>query len=91
MVRRRIEVVTSDHDTSHLQLIGKCEEWMKALPSESVDVCFADPPYLLNNARQRLHSGKLIRDDGMAWDKIDHALWIEQVARVLRTGVTFFC
>lgn len=91
MVRRRIEAIAGDHNTSHLQLIGDCVSWMRALPEASVDVVFADPPYLLKNARQRLHGGKLVRDEGMSWDKIDHATWIPEVVRVLRPGGTFFC
>lgn len=90
MVRRRIEATPGER-TSHLQLIGDCVSWMQALPDESIDVVFADPPYVLNNARQRLHSGKLVRDDGMSWDEIDHEGWITEVSRVLRPGGTFFC
>lgn len=90
MVRRRVEAIAGDDNTSHLQLIGRCEDWMKAIPSDSIDVVFADPPYVLRNGRQRLRSGKLVHERGMSWDRIDHAMWIAQVARVLRHGGTAF-
>lgn len=63
---------------------------MQSLPDESVDLVFADPPYVLNNARQRLRSGELITDAEMSWDEIDHAAWITEAARVLRPGGTMY-
>lgn len=83
--------VFSDNQSSHIQLIGDCTSWMKTLPAESIDVVFADPPYLLRNKRQRMRGGKLVTDPGMSWDRIDHWQWIQQVARLLRPGGTFFC
>ena len=63
---------------------------MRALPEESIDVCFADPPYVLNNNKQRLRSGRLVIEEEMSWDRIDHEKWIPEVVRVLKPGGTFF-
>jgi site-specific DNA-methyltransferase (adenine-specific) len=64
---------------------GDCIEWLKSLPSESVDMIFADPPYNIKKAE---------------WDTFESQeeyikfsiQWIEQAARVLKpTGTLFIC
>ena len=51
---------------------GDCIENLKKIPSESVDLIFADPPYFMQT------EGELLRTDGTkfqgvedAWDKFD--------------------
>ncbi len=65
--------------------LGDSLEWLKALPDESVDLVFADPPYNIKKAD---------------WDKFESQeeyinfsmVWIEQAARILkRTGTLFIC
>ena len=64
---------------------GNSIEWLKSLPSESVDVIFADPPYNIKKAD---------------WDNFDSQeeyinfsmQWIEQAARILKlSGTLFVC
>jgi site-specific DNA-methyltransferase (adenine-specific) len=64
---------------------GDSIEWLKSLPSESVDMIFADPPYNIKKAD---------------WDTFESQeeyinfsmRWIEQSARVLKpTGTLFVC
>jgi site-specific DNA-methyltransferase (adenine-specific) len=64
---------------------GDSIEWLKSLPSESVDMIFADPPYNIKKA---------------GWDTFESQeeyikfsmSWIEQSARVLKsTGTLFVC
>jgi site-specific DNA-methyltransferase (adenine-specific) len=64
---------------------GDSIEWLKSLPSESVDMIFADPPYNIKKAD---------------WDTFESQeeyikfsmSWIEQSARVLKpTGTLFVC
>jgi site-specific DNA-methyltransferase (adenine-specific) len=62
---------------------GDCLEVLRALPSESVDLAFADPPYNLEKAYA---SGKddRARDEYLGWC---HA-WLTEYARVVRPGGT---
>lgn len=64
---------------------GDSIAWLKSLPSESVDMVFADPPYNIKKAD---------------WDNFESQeeyikfsmRWIEQAARVLKpTGTLFVC
>lgn len=64
---------------------GDAIEWLKTLPSESVDLVFADPPYNIKKAE---------------WDTFESQQayvnwslqWIEQIARILKpTGTFYIC
>jgi site-specific DNA-methyltransferase (adenine-specific) len=64
---------------------GDAIEWLKSLPSGTVDLVFADPPYNIKKA---------------SWDEFESMqayidwsrLWIEQAARVLKpTGTLYIC
>ncbi len=72
------------HPNGNLWL-GDSREWLKQLPSESVDMIFADPPYNIK------------KDD---WDNFESQEayiqwsmeWIEEAARVLKpTGTLYIC
>ncbi len=72
------------HDNGQLWL-GDAIEWLKTLPSESIDLVFSDPPYNLKKAE---------------WDTFESQRsyvewsmqWIEQVARILKpTGTFYIC
>jgi len=65
--------------------VGDAVAWLSSLPSESVDVVFADPPYNIKKAE---------------WDTFESQQayvewslqWIEQAARVLKpTGTLYIC
>ncbi|OGO35866.1 MAG: restriction endonuclease subunit M, partial [Chloroflexi bacterium RBG_16_56_8] len=65
--------------------VGDAIAWLRSLPSESVDLVFADPPYNINKAE---------------WDSFESQQeyvnwsleWIEQAARVLKpTGTLYIC
>ncbi|MBE9012639.1 site-specific DNA-methyltransferase [Pseudanabaenaceae cyanobacterium LEGE 13415] len=73
-----------DHDNGQLWL-GDALEWLKSLPSDSIDLVFSDPPYNLKKAE---------------WDTFESQRsyvewsmqWIEQVARILKpTGTFYIC
>ncbi|MBD2429630.1 MULTISPECIES: DNA-methyltransferase [Fischerella] len=64
---------------------GDSIQWLKNLPSESVDLVFADPPYNIKKA---------------AWDSFESQaayvnwslIWIEEVSRILKsTGSLYIC
>lgn len=74
-------------------LLGDCMERMNALPAESVDLIFADPPYNLQ-LQNDLHRPNMTRVDAVtdAWDQFDsfaayddftHA-WLGACQRILK-------
>jgi modification methylase len=80
-------------------LLGDCVESLKALPSSSVDLVFADPPYNLQLA------GQLTRPDHSVVDAVDDAwdqfesfavydaftrAWLSECRRVLKPNGTLF-
>jgi modification methylase len=74
-------------------LVGDCIEELRKLPSESVDLVFADPPYNLQLAAELLRPNNT-RVDGVddAWDKFssfaayDHfcRAWLAECRRILK-------
>jgi len=64
---------------------GDSIAWLKSLPSDSVDMVFADPPYNIKKADwDNFESQEAYIEFSMQW--------IEQVARVLKsTGTLFVC
>jgi site-specific DNA-methyltransferase (adenine-specific) len=65
----RLEPVFHDpkHDIRIYQ--GDCLDVMAALPEESVDLIFADPPYFLSNDGITCHAGKMVSVNKGEWDK----------------------
>ncbi len=65
---------------------------LDALPAESVDLIFADPPYGLSNGGFSCHAGRRVCVDKGAWDKslgveagfAFHEQWIAACRRVLK-------
>src|SRR5215467_1007355 len=54
----------------HLRLYqGDCVEILAAIPENSVDLIFADPPYFLSNGGITCHAGKMVSVDKGDWDK----------------------
>jgi site-specific DNA-methyltransferase (adenine-specific) len=65
--------------------VGDAMIWLKSLPSVSVDLVFADPPYNIKKAEWDTFESQQAYVD---WS----LLWIEQVARVLKpTGTLYIC
>ena len=71
---------------------GDCVERLAALPPESVDLVFADPPYFLSNGGFTCQSGRRAPVGKGSWDASrgfaeDHRFtraWIEACGRVLK-------
>lgn len=65
---------------------------LNKLPSESIDLIFADPPYGLSNGGSTCHAGKRVSVNKGAWDKSRglendfefHSAWLEACRRVLK-------
>ncbi len=77
---------------------GDCLAALDRLPPASVDLCFADPPYMLSNGGTTCQSGKRVSVDKGAWDASrgvagDHAFqteWLKAVRRVLKPSGTLW-
>jgi len=75
-----------------------CLDVLSGLPENSVDMVFADPPYLLSNGGFSVHSGRRVSVNKGAWDKSNglkndfefHLEWIKAVKRVLKPSGTIW-
>lgn len=73
---------------------GDAIEILNAMPEESIDLIFADPPYNLSNGGFTCHAGKRVSVNKGNWDKSKgieedfqfHYNWIEACRRVLKPG-----
>lgn len=78
--------------------LGDCLEVLEAMPSESVDMVFADPPYNLSNGGFSVHSGKRVSVNKGKWDVSKsfeddydfHQKWIGACKRILKPNGTLW-
>lgn len=78
--------------------LGDCSRLMREMPVESVDMIFADPPYMLSNGGITVYAGKMVSVNKGEWDAsrgVDddfafHLDWIEQCRRVLKPNGTIW-
>ena len=65
--------------------LGDSLRWLKGIPSSSVDMIFADPPYSIGKADWDCFSS---HENYLAWCEE----WVEQAARILKpTGTCYIC
>jgi site-specific DNA-methyltransferase (adenine-specific) len=65
--------------------VGDAIAWLRSLPSESVDLIFADPPYNIKKAEWDTFESQ---EEYVKWS----IKWIEQAARLLKpTGTLYVC
>ena len=77
---------------------GDCIEILNRATSESIDMIFADPPYMLSNGGITCQSGKVVSVNKGKWDKskgLDedfefHQKWINACKRVLKPNGTIW-
>ncbi|MDF1564393.1 MAG: site-specific DNA-methyltransferase [Deltaproteobacteria bacterium] len=77
-------------------LQGDSLELLRSLPSRTVDLCFADPPYNLSNGGTTCQAGKRVSVDKGRWDVSHgvqsdhefHTTWLREVQRVLKPSGT---
>ena len=82
------------HDPRHhiKIFLGDCLEILAAVPENSVDLVFADPPYFLSNGGITCHAGRMVSVNKGDWDKsrgadANHAFntaWLAAAQRVLK-------
>ncbi len=87
-------------DEKHsLQLFhGDCLQLLPRFPENSIDVIFADPPYLLSNGGITCHSGRMVPVDKGAWDASQgvekdyefNLSWLRECQRVLAKDGTIW-
>ncbi|PKQ37535.1 MAG: site-specific DNA-methyltransferase [Actinobacteria bacterium HGW-Actinobacteria-1] len=78
--------------------LGDVLEVLRAIPAESVDMAFADPPYLLSNGGVTCKSGKFAAVNKGDWDESNgfeqdyrwHRSWLKAVRRVLKPNGTLW-
>lgn len=79
MTARRRKIVTNR------VLAGDCLQVLAGIPDNSVDMCFADPPFNLNKKYSSYGDRRAV-DEYLAWCR----LWLEEMARVTKpTGAIF--
>ena len=75
-----------------------CLNLLDELPENSVDMIFADPPYLLSNGGFTVHAGRRVSVNKGQWDKSNglkedfefHLEWIQAARRVLKPHGTIW-
>ncbi|CAN5552880.1 site-specific DNA-methyltransferase [soil metagenome] len=75
-----------------------CVELMRLMPTGSVDVIFADPPYRLSTGGVTLKSGRIASVDKGSWDRSmglreDHEFnlrWLKEARRILKPEGTLW-
>jgi DNA modification methylase len=64
-------------------MLGDCIDKLRTIPENSIDFCFADPPYNLNKKYESWDDGIDIKEYFNWCDK-----WLSQLARVIKPGRT---
>lgn len=75
-----------------------CIELLNLMPENSIDMIFADPPYMLSNGGFTVHAGKRVSVNKGDWDKSGglkkdfefHTKWIAASRRVLKPQGTLW-
>lgn len=75
-----------------------CLKVLEQIPENSVDMVFADPPYLLSNGGFSVHAGKRVSVNKGEWDKSNglkkdfefHLKWIQAIKRILKPSGTLW-
>ena len=87
------------YEKDNIQLfLGDCIEILEKATPESVDMIFADPPYMLSNDGITCQAGKVVSVNKGEWDKSRgfdedlefHTRWINACRRVLKPNGTIW-
>ncbi|MGM9858468.1 MAG: DNA-methyltransferase [Bacilli bacterium] len=75
-----------------------CIKVMKTMPSNKIDMVFADPPYFLSNGGLSIHNGRVVSVNKGEWDKASryediskfNYEWLSECYRLLKVGGTIW-
>lgn len=84
--------------TNYALYHGNALELLAELPANSIDMIFADPPYMLSNGGFSVQSGKMVSVNKGDWDKSKgfnedyefHRAWLDACYRVLKPHGTIW-
>ena len=97
--KKIVEVLKPYYEKPKFKLYhADCLDFLAQLPENSVDMVFADPPYLLSNGGFTVHAGRRVSVNKGEWDKSNglkkdfefHLKWIKVVKRVLKPSGTIW-
>lgn len=79
-------------------VVGNCIDVVKKIPNMSIDMVFADPPYMLSNGGITCQSGKMVSVNKGSWDRSsgfasDYTFtkrWLRLLRRVLKPDGTIW-
>ena len=94
----RLEPIFEDHKFKVKLFKGDTLKILPKVPSETVDVIFADPPYFLSSGGITCHAGKMVSVNKGKWDEPKSAeenhkfnlKWLEQCQRLLKKNGTIW-
>ena len=99
ILSKSIKKTTPFFNTKNIFLFnGDCLEIMRLLPENSIDMIFADPPYMLSNDGFTCQNGKMVNVNKGKWDKscgfdedsVFHNEWISACRRILKPEGTIW-
>jgi len=99
IVLNSLKNVTPFFESENLIIFNKdCLELLHLIPEDSIDMIFADPPYMLSNDGFTCQNGKMVNVNKGKWDKskgfeedtIFHNEWISACRRVLKPEGTIW-
>jgi site-specific DNA-methyltransferase (adenine-specific) len=78
----KISINEQINDVNNIGIInGDCLEELKKIPSNSIDFCFADPPYNIKKKYESWNDGIDIKEYFYWCDK-----WLSELARIIKPG-----
>lgn len=99
MLNKPIESIEPYFDRPNFKLyLSDCLDALAAMPEESVDMVFADPPYFLSSGSFTCHAGRMVSVKKGDWDLSNgteenfnfHMAWIAACRRVLKPNGTIW-
>ncbi len=87
-----------DENYSFVLYHDDCLKILSTIPSNSVDLIFADPPYFLSNGGFTCHAGKMVSVNKGSWDKSKgiegnhefNKAWLKECQRILTHNGTIW-